>query len=291
MLCKKPFRSGLMEHGCGQCTPCRINRNKTWAHRMVLETYAHERNSFVTLTYAIEPEGATLVPNDLRLFLMRLRSLIYPQKVRYYACGEYGGQGRPHYHLALFGLGPEDEEIIQKAWSDPETKRPLGFIVVGTLTFDSAQYIAKYIQKGRTKQGDPSLNGRHPEFSRMSLKPGIGALAVSDIGDSLTTSAGAELILSHGDVPRSLKHGKRNMPLGRYLRKKIRHYLGLDHEEIKKDLSKKKSEEMLALRKAAKAATDCPSEQAEIIHRWKAKKQKILNLETKAKIHNKGGIL
>lgn len=294
MLCKKPFIRGLMSFGCGQCLPCRINRNKTWAHRMILEAHKHEHSSFITLTYSDEflPKNNSLQPEDVSLFLKRLRKSLGQKKLRFFACGEYGsGKERPHYHLAIFGVGQHHLEDIQKAWTCPHTKVSKGFVYYGTLTLDSAQYIASYIQKGRTKP-DQFQDGRHPEFSRQSRRPGIGATCVSDISDSLTSDTGAELIESQGDIPYALKHGRKSLPLGRYLRKKIKEYLGLDEEKIKKEHYQKKVHEMQRLRLEDEALARTPEELYQIRKtRYLEKKQKIRNLESKIKARTKGGML
>ena len=90
------------EVGCGKCTEC-INLHKiTWQHRLEDEKKCHEKSCFITLTYA-ETDG-NLHPEDLTKFIKRLRKVVAPVKVRYYACGEYGSKGkRPHYHLVIFG--------------------------------------------------------------------------------------------------------------------------------------------------------------------------------------------
>lgn len=263
---------------------------------MILEAHKHEHSSFVTLTYSDEflPKNNSLIPRDLTLFLKRLRrrlgAEIYTKTLRYYACGEYGTYSeRPHYHLAIFGVGLHHTEDIQKAWSCPDTKEPKGFVYVGTLTLDSAQYIASYIQKGKTKP-DQFPDGRHPEFPRMSRRPGIGALAISDISDSLTTDHGSDVILSHGDVPIALKHGRRSLPLGRYLRRKLREHIGLDEDQIKKDYSQKKALEMYTLRLEDEAIARSPQEALDLRRkRFAEKKQKIRNLESRLNAKNKGG--
>lgn len=89
----------------------------------------------------------------------------------YYACGEYGEQfARPHYHAIIFGLSnrPEDVETIQKAW-------PFGFIKCGTVTYDSARYVADYIQKkysGHLAEEVYDKTNRERPFAHMSR--GIG---------------------------------------------------------------------------------------------------------------------
>lgn len=233
MKCRSPFVRGMQVFPCGQCIPCRINRRRMWTHRIMLEALKHEHSSFVTLTYEVPPEGDTLVPKDLQDWLKRLRKEIEPQRIRYYAVGEYGDNTqRPHYHIALFGYEPcrlgqstytrfrknccPQCDRIRDTWGN-------GLVYVGSLEVSSAQYIAGYVTKKMTSKSDPRLNGRYPEFARMSLKPGIGADAVWDI---VSTLRQFDLDRTQVDVPSTLRHGKKLLPLGRYLRRKIRIALG-----------------------------------------------------------------
>lgn len=221
MLCKNPYMlagkysnklSSAIPCPCGQCMPCRINRRRVWTLRILLESFMHQYNSFLTLTYAPEhmPAGGNLVPRDVQLFLKRLRKSV-PTKIRYFFVGEYGDiTQRPHYHAALFGLPPTATDIIQDAWRQ-------GHVLLGDLTPHSARYVAGYVTKKMTAKDDYRLNGRHPEFSRMSLRPGIGALAVPNILTALGNN-----LNEHGDVPSSLHvHGKM-MPMGRFILGKLR---------------------------------------------------------------------
>ena len=100
----------------------------------------------------------------------------------YYACGEYGENfGRPHYHAIIFGLGFDDEEIIKKSWS-------LGFIKLGTVTYDSCRYVADYVQKRMS--GPRQLGLREEPFALMSKGIGKKYMEANEVQlrDKLTTT-------------------------------------------------------------------------------------------------------
>lgn len=222
MMCQKPYRQGVMEYGCGVCHPCLLKRKRLWTTRLMLELHKHEVSSFVTLTYDKEHLPCDLSVNvrDVQLFLKRLRSLIIPRILRYYAVGEYGEiSKRPHYHLALFGSVSADE--CRKCW-------PYGFVHVGSLTKQSAGYVVSYIVKYMTKKTDVRLQGRQPEFAIMSRKPGLGAGAVEDIARVITSKGGSLYVARSGDVPSVVRSEKSKMPLGRYLTRKLRESIGMD---------------------------------------------------------------
>lgn len=201
----------------------------------MLESMQHIDNSFVTLTYSDDklPEDFSLRPSDLQDFLKRLRRRIEPQRLRFFAVGEYGDTyGRPHYHAALFGypqclgnaLKVKGEcqcgacSIVRETWG-------FGHIMVAELNIKTARYITGYVAKKYTKADNPLLNGRHPEFARMSLRPGIGANAIPDVASAMMQYRLEEKL---PDVPVGLRHGPSELPLGRYLRRLLRMQVGLD---------------------------------------------------------------
>lgn len=268
MLCRNPYTtSDGKAYGCGQCMPCRINRRRKWTARMMLEAAQYTDNTFATLTYDDEnlpkaPSGvATLKPPDLRDFLKRLRShyATVGRKFRFYAVGEYGdGSMRPHYHLALFnvpnccyGMSVYSRfrlrccpvcELVRKVWGK-------GHIYLGSLERDSAGYVAGYITKKMTKEDDPRLGDRYPEFARMSLRPGIGADAMFEVADTLMKHNLDKLV----DVPKQLNAGRKGMPLDRYLVKKLRSYVGRD-ENAPEEVVEEIADELSALWLRAKVA-------------------------------------
>jgi len=266
---------------CGRCMPCLLNRRRTWTHRLLLEQAVSSDSCFVTLTYNKEnlPEGNTLVPKDAQTWLKRLRKKIEPTRIRFYLCGEYGDNTqRPHYHVALFGIGLEYSKIIEDTWGK-------GFTYTGDLTKDSAQYIAGYVTKKMTSIYDPRLNGRHPEFARMSNRPGIGANAMPQVADVLTTDYGCNSIDRNGDVPFNLKHGGKDLPLGRYLRSKIRQQLGYKETGATDEAKLKFQVQMLATFTEELQKEENKNKSLQKILTDKHKPQ-ILAIEAKSKIFN-----
>lgn len=183
---------------CGKCLGCRLDYAKMWSDRIVLESMNYEYNWFVTLTYDDDnlrfsdiSGVATLVPDDVTLFIKKLREYYRTTYdhigIRYYYSGEYGdSSARPHYHLCFFNLPLDDliyynksplgdiyynSPLLEKLWS-------FGFVVVGELTYSSAGYTARYVTKKAKKYYDKELlfkNGVVPEFVRMSRRPGIAS--------------------------------------------------------------------------------------------------------------------
>jgi len=181
---------GFLWLPCGQCIGCRLERARQWAVRCVHESQVHENNCFITLTYA--ETGPSLVYRDFQLFIKRLRKHA-GVKLSYYVGGEYGSDGgRPHFHACIFGFDFSDKVYLKKG-SDGESKLytsdtldrlwGLGLCSVGSVSFASAGYIARYCvakvngqlaeSHYRVVTDDGEIIDRVPEFNRMSLKPAI----------------------------------------------------------------------------------------------------------------------
>jgi len=221
-----------MAHGCGQCIPCRVNKRREWTHRMMLESSLQKDNAFLTLTYSDEslPDDLSVRPRTISLFIKRLRKR--GCRFRYFACGEYGDNTfRPHYHLALFGFptctwGTTRKKeyccpvcaLVADCWTE-------GYIHLDSLTSSSMAYIAGYVTKKMTSEYDPRLEGRRPEFARMSLRPGIGYSVMHEVASTLLEF---DLHKHLPDAPYSLQHGTKKWPLGRYLRRNLRCMIGRD---------------------------------------------------------------
>ncbi len=199
---------GKMEVACGQCLGCRSDRTLVWAMRIVHESCMHadaHGNCFITLTYRSKSEcnpgelaDGYYVPADYSLnyhhfrdFIKRLRRY-FPQKIRYFHCGEYGDENlRPHYHACLFNVSFDDKIVEQQTegittYSSPNLSKlwPYGFSTVGELNYQTAAYTAGYILKKITGNNAIDAYLRNddygvaywvkPPYTTMSLKPGIG---------------------------------------------------------------------------------------------------------------------
>ncbi len=193
---------------CKQCRGCRKEYARQWAMRILHEQDLWLNNIFITLTYNDEhlPENKTLVKKDFQDFIKRLRkpnkelNWYPPNKIRYYHCGEYGEKfERPHYHAILFNCNFSDREKINghKGLTQSKILTELwgkGHSSIGDVTFQSASYVAGYVQKkinGVMKNYiNPETGLRHyerlgsegeiitlqQEYSTMSRRPGIAGL-------------------------------------------------------------------------------------------------------------------
>lgn len=201
-------RVAKMQVPCGQCMDCRLEKSRNWAVRMVHESQEHEDSCFITLTYNEEnlPEDLSICKKEVQLFIKRLRKLIKPKKIRYYAVGEYGSLeeiedeferiryisrygssklGRPHYHAIIFNYWPEDSKKIVTPFTKEQDDKVFeseslakiwnkGFHTIGECTFETAAYVARYVTK-KINQNPLEDNearfhykGREPEFALMS---------------------------------------------------------------------------------------------------------------------------
>lgn len=217
---RKEGSQGNITVPCRLCIGCRIDYARIWGIRICHEQQITQQmgleSSFITLTYDNEnlPKDMSLNKgqySDMTLFLKRLRE---DGKFRYFQCGEYGKSckecgkskdncscteykewlGRPHHHMALFGLSFNDKKAYGKSKKGNmqytskrlNEKWKKGMCYIGELNFDSAVYAAKYmckkvIGKGEqfekrygVKDKDEYYNGRLPEYVTMSRRPGIG---------------------------------------------------------------------------------------------------------------------
>lgn len=221
---------------CGQCIGCRLDYASSWADRLCLEAslYDDELSHFVTLTYDdghlplnASNTGFTLCPDDVTLFLKRLREYYRREydhtNIRFYLAGEYGTETmRPHYHLCIFNIDIPDlqyykknfqgdllytSEILNSLWGN-------GYCIVGSFCWQTAAYTARYVVK-KLKGEKKSIYNQfdiESEFVRMSRRPGIA----SDFFDKYYQNLLVDdtIYLSNG----------RNVRLPRYFLNKVKNF-------------------------------------------------------------------
>lgn len=163
--------------------PCRIQRTSQWSLRLMNELpYWNYEATFITLTYDNEhiPTDFGLHKEDLQKFWKRLRKDV-DNKIKYYACGEYGDTyGRPHYHAIVFGLDYNEinRQIVKDNWRyclperfDVCRNKEQGFAPV---TPDDIRYVCGYVQKKYSGEMAKNIYGdRLPPFQVCSQGLGL----------------------------------------------------------------------------------------------------------------------
>jgi len=214
LTCTSPFVAqttpNRVEFPCGRCLQCRIARARVWATRCVHESAFHEENAFVTLTYNDEnlPADKGLSKDELQRFFKRLRKNIdmatEGRKIKYFAAGEYGQEKddygipkeRPHYHAIIFGLSPWGDDL----WELKDSWRK-GFVYTGTVTYDSARYVAEYINTDFDGEvGKARYGSRQRPFKLQSGGIGKGYALLEK--DKIRAGLGVTVRGNHVSVPR-----------------------------------------------------------------------------------------
>jgi len=265
-LCENPLPMHGSLYPCGTCEPCRVKKKREWTTRILLEASQHKQNCFVTLTYSDDklPPLGSLEPDHLKYFWMRLRKALYPQRFRYYAVGEYGDKSlRPHYHAAIFSFQTclygrtQHQKIKRRGYCCPPCKIifdawGFGGVDLAQVEPASAAYVTGYVIKKMVHRHDERLNGRYPEFSRSSRRPGIGADYAPEIASAFLQLPNSDTL---PDVPTVLRHGGRRLPLGRYLTRLTRKHAGRD-PNTPQVLNDKRLKEVRQLREIARSHSE-----------------------------------
>lgn len=190
------FTDKSLDLPCGQCIGCRLERSRQWALRCMHEAHLWDDNCFLTLTYSNEnlPPHNSLSMRHFQLFMKKLRKKYPSRTIRFFHCGEYAPlTKRPHYHALLFNFDFPDKQIhaVQRDGHRLYTSKSLdelwshGFAVIGSVSFESAAYVARYCLKKITGSAAAdaytivdSSTGEvahlTPEYATMSRRPGIG---------------------------------------------------------------------------------------------------------------------
>ncbi|UOF78314.1 replication associated protein [Microviridae sp.] len=176
---------------CGQCLACRLEYARQWAVRCIHEAQMHEKNCFITLTYADEHLPPKLQYDHFQDFMKRLRTYINDHErgnktleetqIGFFVTGEYGDKTkRPHWHAIIFNWSPADavpkyitnqnHQVFSSKTLD--TLWGKGITEFGSVTLDSAGYCARYAAKklshGRDKTHD------YEPISKKSSRQAIG---------------------------------------------------------------------------------------------------------------------
>lgn len=232
------------------------------------EAQLHQNNSFLSLSYSDEkvPSDFGLNYRDLRLFIGRLRDRIAPQRIRFYGAGEYETTGErrwnPHFHVALFGFPPCVYgrsafakvsgkccyfcDLVFDTWNN-------GYVVLGTLTWHSAHYVAQYVTKKATKDAGNIPPGCAAPAARMSMRPGIAHGYAKAMAASLLQGGFSK---EQVDVPEAVRDGSKLMPLGRYVRQKLRIAVGRDEKTPQLAIAEWQSKMLALSASASRLASD-----------------------------------
>lgn len=165
---------------CGRCPECKAKWRTQLAQRVryELNKYSYNQKCFLTLTVDDEhidevfPNGS-LNHSYFQKFMKRLRRHLeyrgFNGKIKYLCTGEYGEKnGRPHFHVILFGWKPTDLKFFYKSKKGyPCYKSCLlediwkaGFVDVGDVDEHTAPYMVKYITKfSEIKSDEFYVNG------------------------------------------------------------------------------------------------------------------------------------
>lgn len=177
---------------CRKCLACRLNTAREKAIRCIHEAKIHENNIFLTLTYNNDHiADGRLHYLDFQLFMKRLRKDVTKNitdpdlkkelNISFMVTGEYGDKTkRPHWHAIIFNYRPTDAKHKYTSHTDEEvfssdylqTLWGKGNIEFGSVTMDSAGYVARYAAK-KLAHGKDQNHDYHP-IHKTSSKHAIG---------------------------------------------------------------------------------------------------------------------
>lgn len=180
---------------CLQCRGCRSDKARDLAVRALHECQMHEHSCFLTLTYSDEhcPPSYSVSKRDFQLVMKRIRKE-HGSGIKYLAVGEYSDfpAWRPHYHAICAGLDFPDKTLWQtrdghRVYRSKTLERlwPFGLSEIGSVTAQSAGYVARYCVKKvngdraadhylRLSPIDGAMHRVEPEFALLSRRPALG---------------------------------------------------------------------------------------------------------------------
>ena len=189
---------------CGQCLECRLDYARQWAIRCVHEAKMHPENCFITLTYDDAHLGDNRLDyRDFQLFMKKLRKL-QDEPMGFFATGEYGEKTkRKHWHAILFNYRPPDSRPSRKTSEGHQVFSSarldetwgLGRTELGSVTFESAGYCARYAAKKICHgEGKKVRNADYHSFQPISKKSSKHAIGKKWLEKNFPD------VFNHGDV-------------------------------------------------------------------------------------------
>lgn len=183
-----------------------------------------------------------------------LRKDLYDKiQIGVFVTGEYGDRGkRPHWHAIIFNWRPDDLHYKSdnhrgdKVYNSATLERlwPHGFCEIGSVTFESAGYVARYASKKLVHGRDGTHN--YTPISRRSCKKAIGKKWIETYWEDIFKQG--ELILPNGaksGIPRYYeKWFKKEHP------EMWRHYVTHIKPKIIERAQRKEEKEQLEEKKA-----------------------------------------
>lgn len=154
-----PVSPNLAAHFCDSPNPYFAISHCSEVSSSLLNMYYHKFN----LPEHLDGLIPVLDKVDLQLFIKRLRYYISKrtnEKIRYFACGEYGPvHYRPHYHLQLWCDDPETASImgeaVHKAWK-------FGRVDIQIVKSSASSYVAGYINGAAGRSRLHGIKGLRP---------------------------------------------------------------------------------------------------------------------------------
>lgn len=235
-----------------------------------------------------DENGKQVKQSHFQAFMKRLRKKLAGQRIKYFQCGEYGSicrhgidltlvscplcnLGRPHHHAILLGVQFGDlkayavqrgttrytSETLERLWGH-------GFVDVGTVTKQSAGYVARYCLKKIT--GDQAA-GHYQRITEqgevIALEPEYASMS-NGIGRAFFEKYRSDFFPSD-EVPVPGHGVQRGMP--RY------------YDELNEQLDPEEHEEVKARREQYRRDHEEEYESHRLMAKYNVKKAQVANLK------------
>lgn len=233
---------------CGKCIPCKVNHQRDWKARFILETMVYGFPAWVTLNYYPETEPLCVERDHIRRFIRNLTKhhhqiieyLGLPYvPLRYFCKAEYDPhRGFPHYHLLIwnhrvaFQPDPRNprrrvDPVIEKAWSEfgssytVNSSESFSFHGKNAVT-NRFDYVTAYLLD-KAKVGSLWPEDMKPEFISATRIPAIGKAEpiVERFMRLLTGEQGKYVLAANQGLPKTFRYEGKWWPLPKILRRHL----------------------------------------------------------------------